>query len=344
MRPPLAAEQTLRTDAQAEGILQWLGSEAEPIETRAEWLQAFSGRQPGADELIWLLRVLQRKMVSLDLRTPRLSGPLLDVCGTGGDGADLFNISTAVAFVCAGAGAAVAKHGNRAITSASGTADVLEVLGVPLVQDPEAAAAAIEQRRFAFLFAPAFHPAFKAIGPVRRHLALEGVPTIFNLFGPLLNPARPRRQLIGVNRLEHARVVAELCAQMDYLSVLVVNGAIEETGGRMDEVSLCGVTEGYAIRDGAISDWSFDARDHGFARVAIETLRGRGPEGNARLIETILAGEIAGPAMEMVVLNSAVGLMAAGIADSVVEGVERARTSILSGSALAVLDGARRPA
>ncbi len=340
MRPPLAANQPLRTEMQAEEILHWLASET-PVQTRAEWLHAFSNRKPDAPELVALLGGLRRRMIPVDLTSSRLAGPLLDVCGTGGDRAELFNISTATAFVVAGAGAVVAKHGNRAITSTSGAADTLEALGLSVEQTAAEVARALEQKRFAFLFAPAFHPVFKSIGPVRKQLAEQGIPTVFNLFGPLLNPARPRRQLIGAHHPDQARLIAEVCAHFDYAHVWVVCGEIEETGGFMDELSLCGATRVWEVRQGTVKEGRLESGEVGLDRFPVAELKGRGPRGNAALVERILRGEDEGPCAGIVLFNSAAALVAAGLVEDLGEGMARARASILSGSAASVLDSVR---
>jgi len=340
MSAPFPADRRLTSFHVAEQLLDWLTG-TDPVEERATWLEAFSVRTPAPEELVLLVQALRARMHPVDLQVNRLRGPLIDVCGTGGDRAGLFNISTATAFVTAGAGAVVAKHGNRAVTSTSGTADALEALGIPVEQTPELAARSLEQKRFAFLFAPGFHPAFKMIGPVRKALAEKGVPTVFNIFGPLLNPARPRRQLIGVSDPVKAKVLAEICQQMDYAAVWVVSGEIDETGGHMDEISICGRTHVFEVKQGQLHEFMIDPLDHGLALAPLSALKGADPKVNAALIEKILAGEAEGPAFEIVVLNSAAALVVAGIVDEIGEGIQRAKTSILSGSAKSVLDSVR---
>jgi len=343
MNAPFPADQPIQHASDADAILLWLTGDVE-VSTRADWLRTFSERRPAASELVRLIQALRQRMIPVELHGQRLRGPLIDVCGTGGDRAGLFNISTATAFVAAGAGAVVAKHGNRAITSSSGTADALEALGIAIEQTPEHAADALETKRFAFLFAPAFHPAFKSIGPVRKHLAEQGVPTVFNLFGPLLNPARPRRQLIGVHDPGKAALVAEICAQMDYAKVWVVSGQTTESGGFIDELSLSGPTRVHQVQQGQVEEFTVDPEKLGFTRTDVNNLKGSEAASNASLIQRILSGEESGPKTDIVILNAAAALLVSGIVEDLEEGVQRARSSILCGSAQSVLDSVRRVA
>jgi len=332
---------TLKTASAADAVLDYLSSEA-PVAMRAEWLESFSSRALRADEVALLVRGLRARMLSVDLVANQLRGPLIDVCGTGGDRLGLFNISTTVAFVAAGAGAVVAKHGNRAITSRSGTADVLEKLGVTLELTPQSAAQHLHQRRFAFLFAPSFHPAFRSIGPVRKALAERGVPTIFNILGPMLNPVRPRRQLIGVHNPALAKLVAETCAHFDFAEAWVVCGSGGE-GGTMDEVSICGTTQVWEVKGGQVREWQLSPGKAGLSEHPIEALLGGTADENAAELLALLRGEGSAEKKDAVIFNTAAALVVSGMVTDLREGVERARASIMSGGASAVLESVRTP-
>lgn len=258
--------------------------------------------------------------------------PLVDTCGTGGDGSQSFNVSTAAAFAVAACGAAVAKHGNRSQSSRSGSADVLEALGVPFEEGPEEAAARLGRCGFCFLFAPRYHPALARVGPVRRAL---GVRTIFNLLGPLLNPAGARRQLVGVYAPELTAVLAEALGRLGSERVLVVHCA------GLDELGLHAPSRGHLLTGGEVSAFELDPRDVGLERAPVEALRVAGPEESARVLRGVLGGE-RGPALDATALNAGAALFAAGLASSVGEGVELARESLHSGAALGVLEEARR--
>ena len=229
---------------------------------------------------------------------------MLDVCGTGGDRAGLFNVSTAVMLVAAACGARVVKHGNRGVTSKCGGADVLEALGVRIDLPPEAA---LDAAGCCFLFAPLYHPAFKAVAPVRKALAEEGSATIFNLFGPLLNPARPDFQLAGV----FDRKLLPLYAETFRLLGRKRGWAVHGSGG-LDEVSTLGPSEVHAVEDGAMRRFSIRPEALGMGLAEIEDLRGGDARKNAELLEEILLGRERGPKRDIVVLNAACALVVAG--------------------------------
>jgi anthranilate phosphoribosyltransferase len=261
----------------------------------------------------------------------------MDTCGTGGDGSRTFNISTASALVVAAAGVPVAKHGNRAMSSATGSADVLEALGIPIDLSPDQASAALERDGFAFLFAPAYHPAMKHAGPVRREL---GVPTAFNLLGPMTNPAGVRRQMIGVADPTTAAKVARVLFHLGTERAFVVHG------NGIDELPLDGSGVAYDVSSGGVRKRRIDAASLGFAPVASSELRGGDAAENAAIIESVLSGE-QGPRRDVVLLNAGAALLVGGRVPTVRHGAAMAASTIDSGRAsvlLARLRGSRAAA
>ncbi len=262
------------------------------------------------------------------VRAAASGGPLIDTCGTGGDGAGTFNVSTGAAFVVAGAGFRVAKHGNRSISSQCGSADVLERLGLDLTAPPERLERALAEVGIAFLFAPALHQAMKHAAGPRRELGLR---TIFNCLGPLTNPAGATVQLVGVYEARLTRPLAEVLGRLGATGALVVHGE-----GGLDEISLSGPTQVSELKGGRVRDYTIEPEALGLQRVPLEALRGGGPEENAALLLDILRGR-SGPCTEMVVLNAAGALVAAGF-EGWQEAIAAARRSIASGAALAKLE------
>lgn len=249
---------------------------------------------------------------------------LVDTAGTGGDGAQTLNISTAAALVAAAAGAAVAKHGNRAVSSASGSADVLEALGFSLEQPPARIERSIDELGFGFMFAPAHHPAMRHAAPVRRELATR---TVFNVLGPLTNPAGARAQVIGVYAPTLVRTIAEVLASLGAHRAFVVHGA-----GGIDELSPAGPNLVCEVVEGSVREREIDPLELGIARCAPEELRGGTPAENARAIREILAGADGGR-RDAILLNAAGAIAAAGHADDLHDGLEAAREAIDSGAA-----------
>jgi anthranilate phosphoribosyltransferase len=254
---------------------------------------------------------------------------LVDTAGTGGDGAHTINISTAAAIVAAAAGAGVAKHGNRAVSSASGSADVLEALGFELEQPPERIAASIDELGFGFMFAPSHHPAMRHAAPVRKELAAR---TVFNVLGPLTNPAGARAQVIGVYSKPLVRTIAEVLAQLGARRAFVVHGA-----HGIDELSPAGPNEVCEVVDGDVRARTIDPADLGIDRADPEELRGGTPAENAEAIRAVLAGERGGR-RDAILLNAAGAIAAAGHADDLREGLDAAREAVDSGAAAARLD------
>lgn len=284
-------------------------------------LLGLASRGEAPEEIAGAVGALRARMRRVEVRR----SPLLDTCGTGGDGAGTFNVSTASAFVCAGAGVAVAKHGNRSVSSRCGSADVLEKLGVRLEKSPEEAARDIESDGFTFLFAPAFHPAMRQVASVRKEL---GVRTIFNLIGPLANPAGAARQLVGVARFEVARLLAEALGLLGTERAVVFHS---ENG--LDELTPGIPAIGFEIREGKVSRWRFDPGVLALAPVRREDLAGGDAAENAATLRRVLEGE-PGPVRETVLLNAAAALWVADAAATLHEGYEAAVRSIASGAAL----------
>jgi anthranilate phosphoribosyltransferase len=254
---------------------------------------------------------------------------LVDTAGTGGDGARTFNISTAAALAAAGAGAGVAKHGNRAVSSASGSADVLEALGFDLEQPADRIERSIDELGFGFLFAPSHHPAMRYAAPVRRELGLR---TVFNVLGPLTNPAGARAQIVGVYAAELVPTLAAVLAQLGAERAFVVHGA-----DGIDELSPTGPNLVAEVAGGRVRERRIDPLDLGIPRCAPSELGGDSPEENARVIRQILAGA-RGPRRDAVVLNAAGAIAAAGHARDLAEGVGLAAEAIDSGAAASRLD------
>ena len=253
----------------------------------------------------------------------------IDVCGTGGDGSHTLNISTAVSFVLAGAGLKVAKHGNRAMSSKSGAADVLEALGVKLELAPEHCAQTLDEVGLVFLFAQAHHPAMRHVGPARREL---GFRTIFNLLGPLSNPAHAQRQLVGVFADDKRQPIAQALMDLGCESAWVVHGH-----GGLDEVSLSGPTRVTALKDKTLSELEIHPHDLGLKTAPLEALKGGDAAHNAKALRALLEGET-GPYRDVVVLNAAAALVATGAAQDLQEALSRATTSLESQAALSKLD------
>jgi anthranilate phosphoribosyltransferase len=276
-----------------------------------------------ADEIAGMAQAMRDRVPPL--RTRR--SPLLDTCGTGGgdgSGQGKFNISTTVAIVTASCGVAVAKHGNRAVTSRTGSADVLEALGVRLDLTPESAGRSLDVLGITFLFAPNYHTAMRNAAPARREV---GVRTVFNLLGPLTNPAGATRQLLGVYDDRYVATLAEVLRRLGSERAMVVHGA-----DGMDELTVFGRNHVAELRDGAIREFSVDPAGLGLAHTDRAAVAGGSPQENAARTRAILAGE-KGPARDVVVLNTAAALVVAGVAPELEAGVERAQRALDSGDA-----------
>ena len=291
----------------------------------AGFLVALRAKGETPDEIAGCAEAMREQVV----RIHPARADLVDVVGTGADGANTYNISTAAALVAAAAGAAVAKHGNRAASSQTGAADVLEALGFRLEQPPERIERAIDTLGFGFLFAPAHHPAMRHAAPVRREL---GTRTIFNVLGPLANPAGASALLVGAYAPELARTIAQALVRLEATHAFVVHGA-----GGLDELSPCGPNLVCEVRRGRVHEYELDPLALGIARCDPAELRGGGPRRNAAALRAVLRGGDGGH-RSAVLLNAAGGLAAAGQVEDLREGVRRARAAIDSGAAAARLD------
>jgi anthranilate phosphoribosyltransferase len=295
----------------------------------AAFLLALGAKGETAREIGWAAQVLREHMIRWDPGRD----DILDTCGTGGDGSGTFNISTATALVVAGAGVPVVKHGNRSVSSRTGSADVLAELGVKIDGDADFARLCLQQANFAFCFAPLFHPALKHVAAIRRTL---GVPTIFNCLGPLANPAGAKRQLLGVGRLELLDLMSDALAQLGTVHAFVLCGL-----DGLDEVSLSGPTMVREVRGSEVLSHEWTPADFGLEKCALEQLYAPHAAGSAGMIKEILDGGV-GAGQRIVLANAAAALLAAEQVRSLREGVERARAAIETGRARRVLETLRR--
>ena len=297
--------------------------EATPAQLGA-FLTALALKGETTQEIAGMAKVMREMALQV-----KVDGELIDTVGTGGDGKNTFNISTATAFVAAGAGLKVAKHGNRAASGSCGSADVLEALGVQIELSPEAVAQCVNEVGVGFMFAPAFHPAMRYAGPVRREI---GIRTVFNILGPLTNPAGAQTQLLGVAFPELGGIMAEVLGFLGSHHAMIVHGH-----GGLDEISLSGDTSVWEVRGGEVEEWTLHVEDTGLPETTIEAIRGGTKEENAATMRRVFQGE-QGPVRDMVLLNSAGVLMVGDKAESIRKGVEMSAGIIDSGAALAKLD------
>lgn len=289
------------------------------------FLAALRVRGETYEELVGFAQALRERAARVRVRR----SPLIDTCGTGGDGSGTFNISTTAAFITAGAGAAVAKHGNRSVSSRCGSADVLEALGVKTELGARQAARCVEEAGIGFLFAPSLHPAMRHAAPVRREL---GCRTVFNLLGPLANPAGARRQLLGVYSTALVATLARALRELGSEEALVVSAR-----DGLDEISLGAATVVAHLRRGKIRQYEINPRSLGLKPCPKEALAGGGPRRNARILLSVLKGE-KGPARDISLLNAGAALVVAGLADDFRTGMKLAAESVDSGRALAALE------
>lgn len=290
----------------------------------AAFLTALRLKGETPEEIAGMATVMREKALRVEVE-----GAVVDTCGTGGDGSGTFNISTAAAFVAAGAGLKVAKHGNRAASGTCGSADVLEALGVKIELGPEAVKQCIDEVGIGFMYAPTFHPAMKYAAPVRREL---GIRTVFNILGPLTNPAVARRQLLGVADPSLGEKMARVLQLMGSEHSLVVHGH-----DGLDELTLGDETSVWELRDGGITSYTVNPGDLGLPRVPLQALQGGTPQENAFLLRRILAAE-KGPHRYIVLLNSAAVLVVGGKAKDLKEGLDLAREVIDGSDALLKLE------
>lgn len=299
--------------------------DASPVQISA-LLTGLRTRGESADVVAGAARALRRAMVHLDIPDP---DGVVDTCGTGGGAVATFNISTAAALVAAGAGVRIAKHGNRSFTSRSGSADVLEALGVSVDVSLDAMRHAFDIAGIVFMYAPRMHPAMRHVGPVRRELA---VPTVMNVIGPLANPASAGRQVIGVADAGRVAVIAEALAALGTVHSLVVHG---DPG--MDEISPLGDTRVLEVRGADVTEWVITPAMIGSAGTGAADLLGGSPAENAALVEACLAGAAPAGAVAAVVANAGAAIYVAGLVPSYADGVDAARAAVANGSATAAL-------
>jgi anthranilate phosphoribosyltransferase len=316
---------TLSLDEARDAMGSVMDGEATPA-LLAALLVALRMRGETVDELAGFATAMRERVLRVDA-----PDGAIDTCGTGGDGSGTFNISTTAALVVAASGVPVAKHGNRAMTSRSGSADVLDALGVRIDHDEVSAAAALRDVGFAFLFAMGFHPAMKHAGPTRREI---GVRTAFNLLGPVTNPAGARRQVIGV---PDQAVAAKLAA---VLARLGVDRAFVVGGDGIDELPLDGTGVIHDVTPDGIEVRPVDAAGLGLTKATNAKLAGGSPDDNARILESVLRGE-PGARRDVVLLNAGAALVVAGVAADLAEGIERAALTIDAGLATELLERLR---
>ncbi|MCI0880020.1 MAG: anthranilate phosphoribosyltransferase [Chloroflexi bacterium] len=317
------AGRSLTMDEASSVMREIMGGEATPAQLGA-FLTALRLKGETTEEIAGMATVMREMALRVDV-----DGPLIDTVGTGGDGKNTFNISTATAFVAAAAGLKVAKHGNRAASGSCGSADVLEALGVKIELPPEDVARCINEAGLGFMFAPAFHPAMRHAAPVRREI---GIRTVFNILGPLTNPAGAQSQLLGVALAELGEKMAQVLLLLGAHHALIVHGE-----GGLDEISLAGDTSVWEVKGGAVKNWTLRVDDTGLPKTSIDAIRGGTKEENADTMRRVLAGET-GAVRDVVLVNSAGVLLAGELVDDIRQGVQRSAELIDNGSALGKLD------
>ncbi len=313
------------SEGEAERALEIVMEGTAPAAATAALLTALRVRGETVPEIVGFARAMRRFAQSV-----KAPPDVVDTCGTGGDAKGTINVSTAAAFVARGAGARIAKHGNRAATSRSGSADVLEALGAEIDLSPEQVGRCIAQTGVGFMFARTHHPAMRYVAPVRAELPFR---TIFNLLGPLTNPAGAKRQLVGVFDGAYVRPVADALAELGAERALVVHG----TDG-MDEITVTGPTFVAEVKDGEIEDYEITPENLGLARHSPDGLLGGDAHLNARVLKDVLSGKERGAARDIILLNAGAAIYVASLAESVKEGVGLARESVDSGAAREALE------
>jgi len=313
------------------------------IEAKAEFLLCLARRGETPREIAGFAIILRELAIDPNIDRLALDDILLDTCGTGGDGANTFNVSTAAAFVLAAAGIPIAKHGNRAITSKCGSADVLEALGIQIEMPPARLKECIHEVKMGFLFAPQYHKTFKVIKPVRQHLAEKGKKSIFNILGPLVNPARPNVQIIGVYDPKLTDLYAQVLSFMKVKRAVVVHGYDSDKKRCLDELSTLGLSKISQLHSsGKIESVEIKASSFGFKPTTLKELQGGDAKANAQIIENIFAGKDTGPKCDLVTFNSALGFVMAKKAKDLHHGLKQAQEIISSGAALEKLNALRK--
>lgn len=313
------------TPDQATGVMEMIATGQATGAQIASLITALRMKGETAEEITSFVRVLLRHAVTIH---PQVSGRLVDTCGTGGDGARTFNISTAAAFVAAGAGVPVVKHGNRSVSSSCGSADVLEALGVKIDLSPERICSVVEETGIGFLFAPSFHPALKHAAAARKEL---GFSTVFNLLGPLLNPAGAPARLCGVYS------PALISRFSTALQALGTERGMVVHGHGLDEITIAGPTLVAEIGNGSIRRYTIFPEEYGISRSPHSALAGSSPQDNAEIIRMILSGD-PGPAHDVVVMNAGAAIYLGGKAPDLERGIQKAEEAVASGAASERLD------
>jgi anthranilate phosphoribosyltransferase len=321
------------TEGDIRYVVPMLVSDAVADELKAEFLTALHAKGETAEEVVSFAQLFMERAIDPEVHAAELPGPLIDVCGTGGDGLDFFNVSTTIMFILAAGGAVVIKHGNRGVTSKCGSADVLEQLGVPIHLGPEDLRECAKRTGLGFIFARKYHPAFRELAKMRERLARQRSRTIFSLLGPLLNPARPSRQLIGVFSPHLTTLFSEVLRRLGREKAWVVHGLAENTNG-MDDISICGPTTVAELENGKVTTAVLDTEWLGVGRCPVDELFGGTASENAVAIEGVLSGTIKGAKREMAVVNAGGGFVVAGLARDMNSGIALARQEIDSGRAL----------
>jgi anthranilate phosphoribosyltransferase len=320
---PLSVGEDITEEQARAAMGEIMSGAADPAQIAA-FAVALRAKGETVDEMTGLVRAMYAAAITVDVGVP-----VVDTAGTGGDGSGSFNISTAAALVAAGVGARVAKHGNRAASSRTGSADVLEALGVRIDLEPDETARLVREVGFGFFFAPRYHPAMRFAAPVRSVL---GIPTVFNFLGPLANPARATRQSIGVSDRRMAETMIGVLHRLGSERAFVFHG---EDG--LDELTTTGMSFILRLRDGEVTHAEFTPEDFGVPRAVRRDLAGGDPASNARIIREILAG-VTGPRRDVTLVNAAPAIVAAGLAEGFAEAMEMAATAVDSGAAQRVLD------
>jgi anthranilate phosphoribosyltransferase len=319
----LVSGQSLVMDEAATVMEEIMSGEVTPAQFGA-FVTALHLKGETVEEIAGLARVMRSKASPVNV-----SGLMVDTCGTGGDAFGTFNISTTAAFIAAGAGLKVAKHGNRAMTSQCGSADVLEALGVKIDLGPEGVQQCLEKAGIGFMFAPVFHPAMKHAAGPRREI---GIRTVFNILGPLTNPAGAQAQVIGVSDANFAPKMAQVLQKLGCQHALVTHG---EEG--LDEISICGETKIWEVKGESLASYTVTPEEFSFKRADIYDIKGGTAEENAKILRNILSGAT-GPARDVVLLNAAAALVAGDLRPDIAAGVGLAREVLDSGAALQKLD------
>jgi anthranilate phosphoribosyltransferase len=320
----LSRREDLAADEAAAAMAEIMDGRAQPAQM-AGFLIGLSMKGERPAEIVGLARTMRERAVKLSRPHP----DVFDTCGTGGDRAHTFNVSTVAALVVSGCGIKVAKHGNRSVSSRCGSADLFEALGVAITAPPDVVEQCLDKAGIAFFFAPTFHPSMRHAAPTRKEL---GVRTAFNLLGPLTNPAGARRQLVGVPRPELTELVARALALLGAERAWVVHGA-----DGLDEISTTGYTKASECRNGAVRTFYVHPNDFGLPKTNPDALKGADAAFNADIARRVLGGE-KGAARDIVLLNAGVSLLLAGAVGSIRDGIARAAESIDSGVAAGTLD------